>query len=93
MGLSASQEFMVLACRLAGAGDYFRWQEVGTSMGYTPQQTDELVSSLDQRKLLIRLQDGAARMLAKGKELASRMDGKLQKQGEALRGARGTRGR
>lgn len=93
MGMSATQEFLVLAARLAGTSDYFRWGEVGAAMGYTPQQADALVMSLDARKLLIRLQDGAARILEAGRETAARLDGKLRARGEPARSSRGRPGR
>lgn len=93
MGLSATQEFLILAARLAATSDYFRWGEVGAAMGCTPQQADALVSSLDERKLLIRLQDGAARILVAGRETAARLDGKLRARGETARSPRGRQGR
>jgi hypothetical protein len=79
MGLSSSQRFLVSACRSAGPGEYFRWQQVGADLGYSESETHEAVRSLDQRKLLILLVEGNARVLDAGRALAERLATKLAK--------------
>jgi hypothetical protein len=77
MALSASRHFLVNAYRKAGNQDYFRWRDVGTSMGYSEAQSLSAVQSLDDHKLLILLVGGDARLLATGRDLASRLEAKV----------------
>src|SRR5260221_6672513 len=76
MALSASRTFLVNAYRKAGNQDYFRWRDVGTSMGYSEAQSLSAVQSLDEHKLLILLVGGDARLLSTGRDLASRLEAK-----------------
>jgi len=78
MGLSATQRFLVKANLSTGTGEYFRWQNVGHSLGFTDAEADVAVRSLDQRKLAILLQNGDARILAAGRAMASRLESKAQ---------------
>lgn len=77
MGLSVTQRFLVGAIRAAGAGDYFRWDSVGTSLGYSPAEADQAMKSLDERKLVVLLQEGAARLSIAGRRLGGQLEAKL----------------
>jgi hypothetical protein len=74
MGLSSSHRFLREANRAAGAGDYFRWPAVGAALGYTDDQSIRALSSLDERKLLILLVEGNARLLGAGRRLAQELE-------------------
>ena len=74
MGLSSTHRFLCEAHRVAGAGDYFRWTQVGASLGYSDDQSIRALKSLDERKLLILLVEGHARLLAAGRRLATQLD-------------------
>jgi len=74
MGLSSAHRFLREASRAAGAGDYFRWQAVGAALGYTDDQSIRAVNSLDERKLLILLVEGNARLLGAGRRLAQELE-------------------
>ena len=76
MGLSNSQRFLIKANASTGAGEYFRWQQVGDALGYSGAETDQAVRSLADRKLLIRLLEGNARILDAGRALATRLGSK-----------------
>ena len=79
MGLSTAQQFLVQATRAAGTDDYFRWQSVGTAIGLTPTQSGVAVRSLGDRKLVILLLEGNARLLAAGRQLAGRLEAKTDR--------------
>jgi hypothetical protein len=70
MGLSSAHRFLCEANRAAGTGEYFRWQAVGAALGYTDDQSIRALNSLDDRKLLILLVEGNARLLGAGRRLA-----------------------
>jgi len=76
MGLSAAQQFLVEATRTAGRSDYFRWQSVGAAIGFSTAQSDTAVRSLGDRKLVILLLEGNARLLDAGRQLAARLEAK-----------------
>ena len=84
MGLSATQRFLVEADRAAGTGDLFRCSAVGDALGYTPAQADGAARALGERKLVILLHGGEARLLAAGRrsaaELAARHGGPRDRQ-------------
>jgi hypothetical protein len=73
MGLNFSQQFLVEAARAAGSGDYFRWEAVGISLGLSPSESDQAVRSLNDRKLVILLLEGDARLLEACRQLATRL--------------------
>ena len=68
MGLSTSQRFLIEAGRVAGPEDYFRWREIGDTLGYTEAESSTAARSLCERKLLVILSDGDARLLPAGRE-------------------------
>jgi hypothetical protein len=72
--MSSTQRFLVAAYQAVGAGEYFRWGPVGERLGYTEERAGELVRSLDERKLVILLLEGNARLLTAGREVAMRLD-------------------
>lgn len=74
MGLSSSLRFLREANRIAGAGDYFRWTAVGAALGYSDDKSIRAVKSLDERKLLILLVEGQARLLGAGRRLAAELE-------------------
>ena len=74
MGLSLAHRFLREANRAAGAGDYFRWPAVGSALGYTDDQSLRALNALDQRKLLILLVEGNARLLGAGRRLAQELE-------------------
>ncbi|HEY7115508.1 MAG TPA: hypothetical protein VH475_02920 [Tepidisphaeraceae bacterium] len=74
MGQSATQRFLCAAHRATGAGDYFRWETVGTALGFADGDSRRAVESLDQRKLVILLREGNARMLPAGRQLAVELE-------------------
>lgn len=74
MGMSTSRRFLLKACRSGTPTDYFRWREVGTSLGYGDMETEQAVRSLDAQKLVILLHDGNARLLKAGRELADQLE-------------------
>jgi hypothetical protein len=76
MGLNVSQQLLVEAARAAGSGDYFRWASVGTSIGLSPSESDQAVRCLNDRKLVILLLEGDARLLEAGRQLATRLAAK-----------------
>src|SRR5688500_2565543 len=76
MGLSATQAFLVGAYRAAGPEQYFRWRDVGTGLGYSGEQSEHAVKSLDERGLLVLLTEGNARLCASGAALASQLERK-----------------
>src|SRR4051812_11434837 len=76
MGLSTTQHFLVEAIRAAGAGDYFRWHQVGAALGHSEAESGRLVQSLNDRKLLILLREGDARLLTAGRDLGRRLAAK-----------------
>ena len=76
MGMSAAQQFLVEATRSAGRTDYFRWQSVGLAIGFSPAQSDNALKSLGERKLIILLSEGNARLLDAGRQLAARLEAK-----------------
>ena len=82
MGLSVTQAFLLGAYRAAGPEQYFRWREVGAGLGYSGEQSEHAVRSLDERGLLVLLAEGNARLCATGAALASHLEAK------ALRGPR-----
>jgi hypothetical protein len=69
--------FLVGAIRAAGPSDYFRWDAVGTSLGYSQAEADQAVKSLDERKLVVLLQEGGARLSSTGRQLAGKLEAKL----------------
>jgi len=91
MGLSTAQKFLVEANRSTGTGEYFRWRTVGTTLGYSEEESHRAVRSLDERKLLILLNDGNARMLVSGRQLAARLLAKPS--GEAVKRGAGRQAR
>src|SRR4051812_28263126 len=76
MGLSTTQQFLVEAARAAGAGDYFRGRQVGVTPGYAEAESGRLIQSLNDRSLLILPQEGDARLLPAGRDLARRLEAK-----------------
>ena len=74
MALSATHRFLVEANRLAGPDFYFRGQAVAAALGYSEEETEMAMRSLDHRKLLIRLTDGQARLRASGRTLARMLE-------------------
>ena len=58
------------ASRAAGPGNYFRWQSVGSALGFSAAQSEQTMRSLDERKLVILLLDGDARLLEAGRRIA-----------------------
>jgi hypothetical protein len=76
MGLSVTQTFLVGACRAAGPEQYFRWREVGAGLGYSAEQSEHAVRSLDERGLLVLLTEGNARLCAAGAALATQLETK-----------------
>jgi hypothetical protein len=74
MGLSSSLRFLREANRIAGTGDYFRWSAVGAALGYSDDQSIRALESLDERKLLILLVDGHARLLRAGRRRAAELE-------------------
>ena len=70
--MSATQRFLVEASRAAGTGCYFRWQAVGSSLGISAAESERTMRSLDERKLVILLLDGDARLLDAGRRLAEK---------------------
>ena len=74
MGLSSTQRFLVEASRATGSGDYFRWRQVGATLGHSEAESGRLIQSLNDRSLLILLQEGNARLLPAGRDLARRLD-------------------
>lgn len=80
MGLSATQQFLLGAHRAAAAEDYFRWHAVGATLGYSEAQSRAALQSLNERKLVILLTDGNARLLDAGRQLAIQLE---RKNGEA----------
>ena len=74
MGLSLAHRFLREANRAAGGGDYFRWPAVGAALGYTDDQSIRALNSLDQRKLLILLVGGDARLLGASRRLAAELE-------------------
>lgn len=76
MGLNISQQFLLEAARAAGSGDYFRWAAVGISIGLSPSESDQAVRGLNDRKLVILLLEGDARLLEAGRQLATRLAAK-----------------
>lgn len=91
MGLSAAQQFLVEATRAAGLTDYFRWQSIGATIGLSPAESDIAVQSLGDRKLIIRLLQGDARLLDAGRQLAARLEAKTG--GAKAAGGKETRSR
>ena len=85
MGLSVTQAFLVGAGRAAGPEQYFRWRDVGAGLGYSGEQSEHAVRSLDERGLIVLLTEGNARLCATGAALASQLETK------ALRVTRTTR--
>lgn len=73
MSLSVTQQFLVEATHAAGSTDYFRWKNVGKTLGFSEAESDRAVRSLDERKLLIVLAEGEARLLDSGRQLAARL--------------------
>ncbi len=79
MGMSNSQRYLVAASLATGAGDYFHCRQVGQTLGYSDAETNAALQSLDDRKLLILLVEGNARLLATGRALASRLETRTTK--------------
>jgi len=77
--MSTTQRFLVEANRLAGGSDYFRWRAVGTSLGFSESEADQAMRSLNDRKLVILLLEGDARILAAGRRLALQLDRTVKK--------------
>ena len=77
--MSTTQKFLVEANRVAGGSDYFRWRAVGTNLGYSESESDQAMRSLNDRKLVILLLEGDARILAAGRKLALRLDAPMRK--------------
>jgi hypothetical protein len=75
MGLSTTRRFLVEATRTA-AGDYFRWRQVGVALGHSEAEAGRLIQSLNDRKLIILLRDGDARLLTAGRDLARQLEAK-----------------
>jgi len=76
MGLSVTQRFLVEAARACGDGDFFRWPLVGSALGYSAAESGRAVQSLNERKLVIALAGGDARLLAAGRQLVARIGAK-----------------
>jgi hypothetical protein len=74
MGLSSTQCFLREAHRAAGPGDYFRWAAVGRTLGYPDDRSIRALKSLEERKLLILLVEGNARLLQAGRRLAVELE-------------------
>lgn len=77
MGLSTSQRFLLEADRAAGHGDVFHWRHVGTALGYSETQSTQALDSLGQRRLLLVLSDGQVRLNPAGRQLATKLAGKM----------------
>lgn len=78
--MSAAQQFLLEAARAAGAGGYFRWNAVGLAVGLTASQSHQAMRSLNDRKLVLLLLEGDARLLDAGRVLAARVAGQTQTQ-------------
>ena len=76
MGLSVTQRFLVEAARACGDGEFFRWPLVGAALGFSPSESDRAIQSLNERKLVIALASGDARLLAAGRQLVTRISAK-----------------
>ena len=76
MALSSTQRFLLQACKEAGMDSYFRWSSVGNSLGMSAPESQQVVISLDQRKLIRVLSDGNARLLDAGKRMGAGLDAK-----------------
>ena len=68
--MSSTQRFLMEASRAAGSGSYFRWQAVGSALGFSAAQSEQTMRSLDERRLVILLLDGDARLLDAGRRIA-----------------------
>jgi hypothetical protein len=77
MGLSATQRFLVEANLSANAEGYFASHAVGAAIGYTALESDSAVRSLSERKMVIGLDHGQARLLAAGREMALQLKTKF----------------
>ena len=71
--MNTTQRFLIEASRIVGAGDYFRWHTVGATLGYSPAEAEKAMQSLSERKLVMLLLDGDARLLDAGRQLAVRL--------------------
>src|SRR5947209_15970906 len=69
--MSSTQRFLAEASRAAGTGRYFRWRTVGSSLGFSAAETEKTMRALDERKLVVMLLDGDARLLDAGRQLAT----------------------
>lgn len=78
MGLSVTQRFLVAAAEAAGPSDDFRWDLVGTSLGFTRAIAEQAVESLAERKLVVVLNGGAALMCNTGRQFATQLVAKAR---------------
>jgi hypothetical protein len=69
--MSTTQRFLIEASRAAGSGRYFRWRSVGSTLGYSAAESEKTMRALDERKLVVLLLDGDARLLDAGRQLAA----------------------
>ena len=81
MGLSTTQRFLVGAIRAANTEGYFASHAVGAALGYSAVQSDAAIRSLGERRMLIELERGQARLLAAGREFAARLETKVSSRG------------
>lgn len=73
MGLSITQRFLVAANQIAAPDGCFHWRSVGQAIGISESQSDATTRALDDRRLLIRLVGGEARLLAAGRQRAAEL--------------------
>ena len=77
MPISTSQRFLVAAARAADAEGYFACSAVAATLRCSPAERDTAVRSLAERKLIVELDAGQARLLHAGREFAVRLEAKL----------------
>lgn len=77
MGLSISQQFLIEAERAVGPDNCFRWHGVGVALGLTQTESSQAMQSLSDRKLVLLLLEGEARLLDAGRQLAGRLRTKV----------------
>lgn len=71
--MKPTQQFLIEASRTVGASDYFRWHTVGAALGYSVAESERTMRVLSERKLVMLLLDGDARLLDAGRQLAARL--------------------
>ena len=85
MQLSVAQRFLVEATRATGPDEYFRWHAVAATLGYSEAEARQAMQSLDDRKLVILLLEGNARLLDAGRQMGAKLEARLIRAGEATR--------